>query len=752
MGQQEGIYSLYRLNGLVLNPADAGTIDGISVSLINKRQWVGFPGAPSGQTFSCHGPLGKSTIKHKIGLGFHATSDRFGPNRRNGIYGSASYKFPLGKKMLSLGFRAGLQSYAIKWSQIEYFSGINPQIGNKAGISLPEFALGMRYYSDKSYMGFSIGELTQPALDLSKSDISYGNIYRTFMFTCGYDFKINKKLIITPSLLIKQTQNNHSDLLLNMDLLMDDRFWMGLGIRSNYEGGSIMLGTIINKRIKVAYSYSTAAIMGMSLGGSHEIMFGFDLWNKKSDVTLQFISEDGIIIMTSPMSKENYFFFDQLPAETSFLFKLKSDDPGLIEMMNEIQIAYKNKEGDEMSLSIQKDDDKLFRYSYLPIKEEQKLFAINGVKDTIATATKNSEGYFVFQYLPNDPGILFLIANDVDGDEELVILINGKDRTLKKGEGSYFKFVPLPAEQVKLHLIGDNGDTLGTGYLNSDGFFVFESLPIKQSYLFLLESQDAGMIDEIQILALDDKENEKVLTMTKGEGKYFRYKYLDNETSILYLIGENGDTISSTTRNMDGYFVFENLPSNHSYLFKLKGQKVELIDDLLILLKDDKGGEEIISAEKIQNNLFRYTLLPHNQMSKPGLLAYDEAPLILNNNDEQIIKKTSESLKFNTGEAIIRLDSYIYLEELSQMLIANSDWRIILLGYTDNVGDDKFNLRLSKERSETVKRALVKRKVLPSMIRVKYYGETNPVASNDTEEGRQKNRRVEMKVVKVIQK
>jgi len=181
----------------------------------------------------------------------------------------------------------------------------------------------------------------------------------------------------------------------------------------------------------------------------------------------------------------------------------------------------------------------------------------------------------------------------------------------------------------------------------------------------------------------------------------------------------------------------------------LEGEEVDYLDDLLILLNDMEGEEKIISAEKIQDNLFRYVLLPQSAMGAPDLLAFDEAPLILNKVDARIIKTTSESLKFNTGEAIIRLDSYIYLAELSKILIENPSWRIILHGFTDNVGTDKFNLLLSKQRAETVKRALVKRNVPPSMVRIKYYGEKTPIASNDTEEGRQKNRRVEMKMVQV---
>ncbi len=69
-------------------------------------------------------------------------------------------------------------------------------------------------------------------------------------------------------------------------------------------------------------------------------------------------------------------------------------------------------------------------------------------------------------------------------------------------------------------------------------------------------------------------------------------------------------------------------------------------------------------------------------------------------------------------------------------------------GHTDNVGDDKSNELLSQRRAESVKQYLVKKGVKPERVQTKGYGESMPIADNDSEEGRQKNRRTELKVVK----
>ncbi|MEI7803078.1 MAG: OmpA family protein [Bacteroidota bacterium] len=72
------------------------------------------------------------------------------------------------------------------------------------------------------------------------------------------------------------------------------------------------------------------------------------------------------------------------------------------------------------------------------------------------------------------------------------------------------------------------------------------------------------------------------------------------------------------------------------------------------------------------------------------------------------------------------------------------DWKLKIAGHTDNVGTSEFNMQLSKARAESVREYLISRGLKASRFIIEYYGETKPIDTNDTEEGRQKNRRVEM--------
>ena len=73
--------------------------------------------------------------------------------------------------------------------------------------------------------------------------------------------------------------------------------------------------------------------------------------------------------------------------------------------------------------------------------------------------------------------------------------------------------------------------------------------------------------------------------------------------------------------------------------------------------------------------------------------------------------------------------------------------RVVIGGYTDNVGEAKANLRLSRARANSVKVFLVKRGVNAKRLIARGYGETKPIAPNTTEAGRQKNRRIEFTVL-----
>lgn len=114
----------------------------------------------------------------------------------------------------------------------------------------------------------------------------------------------------------------------------------------------------------------------------------------------------------------------------------------------------------------------------------------------------------------------------------------------------------------------------------------------------------------------------------------------------------------------------------------------------------------------------------------------------------KILKDALDNLSFEFNSYKITTDSYPFLDELASVLIAEPSWSLELSGHTDNKGSEVTNLKMSNGRVEEVKRYLVSKGVSADRIKTFAYGESKPIASNDTEEGRAKNRRVEMKILK----
>ena len=86
------------------------------------------------------------------------------------------------------------------------------------------------------------------------------------------------------------------------------------------------------------------------------------------------------------------------------------------------------------------------------------------------------------------------------------------------------------------------------------------------------------------------------------------------------------------------------------------------------------------------------------------------------------------------------------LDKQAKFLKENPNVNITIVGHTDSRGSDEYNLKLSEGRAVSVMRALIDRGIAPERLKAEGRGETQPVASNETEEGRAENRRIEIEV------
>ncbi len=123
----------------------------------------------------------------------------------------------------------------------------------------------------------------------------------------------------------------------------------------------------------------------------------------------------------------------------------------------------------------------------------------------------------------------------------------------------------------------------------------------------------------------------------------------------------------------------------------------------------------------------------------------DNAPVV-SQETRKIFDQALQGIQFETAKDVIKPESFPILDQVVKVMKDNPSYRLQINGHTDNQGDDQMNMDLSQRRAVAVKNYLVGKGIAENRLKPQGFGETRPVATNDTPEGRQQNRRVEFKV------
>ena len=133
-------------------------------------------------------------------------------------------------------------------------------------------------------------------------------------------------------------------------------------------------------------------------------------------------------------------------------------------------------------------------------------------------------------------------------------------------------------------------------------------------------------------------------------------------------------------------------------------------------------------------------LLRFSQELKDGI----SAPQI---RKQELLNFTFQPIYFDCDQAVIKAEYQSYLKELIRMVKSHSDLRIEITGHTDADGSDAYNLALSKKRSEALLSFFAANGLPRDRVVSAYKGEKEPVDQNKTDEGKQRNRRVDFKFI-----
>jgi type IX secretion system PorP/SprF family membrane protein len=274
MGQIFPLSDQYLNNTLAINPAFAGCHDALSATILYRNQWVGFKDAPKNSMVSVHAPFNND----RIGLGLLFENSSFGINKETSINSSYAYRIELHNGILALGSGFGLTILNVAWNELQATdAGDLLLMNNPVSAVLPDFSLGMYYYTQKYFIGFSLPMLLTHELDHSngkyiiKNDFSEYN----YFFEGGYYISLNSQIKLLPSMLIKYHARHVPQTDLNTQIIFKDRIWFGIGYRNR----NMLIGMLqcqLNYQLKIAYSYDyNLGRIGNYKSGSHEVVLNY---------------------------------------------------------------------------------------------------------------------------------------------------------------------------------------------------------------------------------------------------------------------------------------------------------------------------------------------------------------------------------------------------------------------------------------------------------------------------------------------
>lgn len=279
--QQDAEYSMYRFNGLYLNPAYAGSHEVLNTMAIYRHQWVNMPGLPQSASFAIHSPLKND----KIGLGLIYNYDRISVTQTHSVNADFAYRVFIGKKKLvrlCVGISAGVTNYRSDLDKVATTEPDDPNFaGNNVNRWLPNVGLGIYIYSDKFFAGVSVPHILAGKLDGSYSVFSVSarmaRQYHHLLFTGGYVFSIGKKVKFVPSVLLKYVPAYAPVTFdFNVSFIFIDRIWIGAGYRFN-DSYSFMAAANVTKQLRIGYCYDlTVSSLNKYTTGTHEVMASFD--------------------------------------------------------------------------------------------------------------------------------------------------------------------------------------------------------------------------------------------------------------------------------------------------------------------------------------------------------------------------------------------------------------------------------------------------------------------------------------------
>jgi type IX secretion system PorP/SprF family membrane protein len=269
------VYSQYLQNGLMINPAYAGSREALSAMLSYRMQWMGTPGAPVLQTVSLHSPM----KNERVALGIKAQFMQYGVTKSTSVYGIYAYQIKVGNGKLSFGLKAGVDLSNTDYTGLLLTNSGDPVFtSDDKPFVLPNVGAGIYYFSKRFFAGFSVPSF----LSYKRTDQGTTQPYHSFN---EYDIILSSGCLITfspafkfkPSVLVDYSLQETKKLTqfdINGNFIIADLIWIGASWRTSEEVivGILQVQPIPQLMIGLSYDYPSGRMNSYSKGSSEFIL------------------------------------------------------------------------------------------------------------------------------------------------------------------------------------------------------------------------------------------------------------------------------------------------------------------------------------------------------------------------------------------------------------------------------------------------------------------------------------------------
>ena len=282
LANQYPIYSQYLLDGLVINPAYAGTRDALSISLTGRKKMLGFTGESSMQSISLHSPL----KKERIALGLSVSHFTYGVTDQTSFYGYYAYHIRVENGLWSMALKAGADMITSDYSGITTAIPGDPVFDNGSeSYVMPNVGAGVYYKNSRFFAGLAVPALLTYKSDTLSSGYRFEPDYNYYdiLFSAGALVTVTETVKIKPSVLVKYSLNNSIRIDLNTNFILYDFIWLGASWRIGEEALVGILELQVSQQLRLGYSYDySIGVLSGFTGGTHEVGLMFDFGKKVS--------------------------------------------------------------------------------------------------------------------------------------------------------------------------------------------------------------------------------------------------------------------------------------------------------------------------------------------------------------------------------------------------------------------------------------------------------------------------------------